>query len=174
MSILNKLYRRLRRQEGAYTIEFLAIMIVLLLVIIIIVQVSLALLQGIMFNHALSLAAQQAAARGGVDRGAVQVFTSHLPPGMRLDPASVPTGSDPSGLTAYKMVGGSRQDIPVVEYGGNGREQTTFGEIFCVQASYKPITSGGFFSDHPITRTIPVSSQSSREATTNEVNGPCS
>jgi len=165
---INKIKQRnLSEQRGAYTIEFLAILTSLLVLILIVAQVILSLLQGIVFNHALSLAAQQAAARGGSDASVVQTFESHLMPGMK-----VPSGQ--SSLSVFRI--SSSGDIPVgadairgnlySSTGGNGREPTRFGEIFCVQGSYKPVAMTFFGgSNSVVNRKVTVSSQSSRSST---------
>lgn len=169
---------KIKEQRGAYTIEFLAVISGLLLLIMIIIQVLLSLMQGIVFNNALSLAAQQAAARGGSDPGVVKTFESHLMPGMKapsgdkslfvfktLQGGAVPTSGDPTYGNLYSTTG------------GNGREPTRFGEIFCVQGYYKPINLplnsilGISGPNNPvISKQITVSSQSSRDATTSSLN----
>jgi hypothetical protein len=168
---------KIKEQRGAYTIEFLAVISGLLLLIMIIIQVLLSLMQGIVFNHALSLAAQQAAARGGSDPGVVNTFESHLMPGMK-----VPSGG--KSLFVFKTLQGGAVPSGDLTYGnlysttgGNGRELTRFGEIFCVQGYYKPINlplnsilgiSGP--SNPVISKQITVSSQSSRDTTTSSLN----
>jgi len=158
--MLNKLRQKARQQEGAYTLEFLVMLTFVLTIIMIIVQVTLSLLQGVMFNHALSLAAQQASERGGIDRSVQYTFQSHLPSGMRIN-----DGAD-QGISAYKISSaGATNSFAIAEEGGNGREATVFGEIFCIQGKYKPLASGliGVTGESAITRTMTVSSHSSQE-----------
>lgn len=165
---------KLHEQQGAYTIEFLAVLTGLLALILILLQLSLALLQGIVFNHALSLAAQQAAARGGSDASVVDTFESHLMPGMKAP-------SDQQSLYVFRVPApGVEQEI-YSEAGGNGREPTRFGELFCVRGAYKPVLlplsqAIGFGSqESSVSKTLTVSSQSSRDTTeTSTKNQGCS
>ena len=75
--------RPVREDDGTYVVEFLGSTIALLAFVLIITQVVLVFLNAILVNHALGLAAQEAAARGGVDDNVNFMFIRHLPKGLR-------------------------------------------------------------------------------------------
>ena len=173
--MLAMIKRKTQDEQGAYTIEFLVMLTVILFVMMLTVQVILALIQGVVFNHALSVAAQQAGARGGMDAQIRTIYNSHLPGGMRV---TTQVSGMTDGITAYKT-NTSQDPVEMSEGSANGNEPTVFGEIFCVKAAYQPIATGGLLglSGDPITRVLTVSSQSSKgDNTTSPVvsNGSCS
>jgi Flp pilus assembly protein TadG len=74
---------RLNEQEGAYLLEFLGTLVALLGFLLLVVQVVMIFMNAILVNHALGLAAQEAAARGGIDDNVRAQFDRHLPRNVR-------------------------------------------------------------------------------------------
>jgi len=142
-------------------------------------MISLVLLQGIVFNHALNIAAQKAAARGGMDSAIQREFQSRLLPGTRIPDNYVVDSQPTPPIQAFTVEPGP-VTTPIGgtdNLGGVGRELTKFGEVFCVRGRYMPTGASLLGMDKLVARTITVSSQSSQEASNpNEVpqHQPCS
>lgn len=74
-------------QDGAEVIEFLGAMVLVVGTILLVVQITLVFMNAILVNHALGLAAQETAVRGGVDDNVENLFRRHLPRGVRSQAA---------------------------------------------------------------------------------------
>lgn len=113
-------------QAGATTVEFLVAFLGVFVLLMLIVQVVLILINGIMVNHALALASQEAAARGGIDQTVDQVYISKLPAWLRKD--CVAGGNCISSKTIAKNQNG------ITAPGFN--ECAARGQVFDVRATY--------------------------------------
>lgn len=136
-------------QEGAYVIEYLGTMVTLTAFILLVVQITMVFLNAILVNHALGLAAQEAAARGGVDINVDQRFQGALPDQLRNQ-------SNP--LMSNASFGGSLTP---------GNETTQSGDVIEIEYSYTQpfdlLKILGLDAGVQVNRSMKVSSQSSKE-----------
>lgn len=148
--------KRVHDQEGVSSLEFLFTILVVLGILMIVFQFSLIFLNAILANHALSLASQEAAARGGVDPTVQFTLLSHLPGGLRQQ------CTDPNG-----PVGGNCLESSIKDYGRvitGGRECTSRGQVFELTYTYVQdiglLKIVGITEDILMSRTVRVASQS--------------
>lgn len=106
-------------QDGAYLVEYLGAMIALFAFMLLVVQVVLVFINAITVNHALGLAAQEAAARGGVDDNVAQQFERHLPGSLRDAGESLlcrPVGCQIDGTISPGLEPTRSGDLMTLEY----------------------------------------------------------
>lgn len=78
-AMLRRLRARLTDETGAYPIEFLLSLVAVLVTGLLVIQIFLVFMNATLVNNALSVASQEAAARGQVDFTVDRVFYAHLP-----------------------------------------------------------------------------------------------
>jgi Flp pilus assembly protein TadG len=126
---LRAIQRSQRREEGATTLEFLMSFVSVLFLLLVIVQVTIVFVNANLVNHALSLASQEASARGRIDNSVRALYLSHLPTYLAQQCNSAGYGAclDSSSLPAFDGT---------VTPGGSG-ECTAKGQVFDVTAVYQ-------------------------------------
>ena len=151
-TMLHRRFRRLNDQDGAYVVEFLGSIVALLAFILVIVQTAIVFVNASLVNHALGLAAQEAAARGAVDDNVQMAFQEHLPRAIR-DQGS-PLMCEPVGCQA----------------GGNitpGFEPTSSGQMMTLSYDYVQdfglLRIIGLDVGVNVHRSVKVTSQSTKE-----------
>lgn len=161
--VFRRLVSRAKRQEGAYTLEFLGSLVLTLVMITLVVQVVLVLITSIIFNNALQAAGQEASIQGGPSEQVLYTWSKSLPDNVCGSPAG------PSGLNcsnAYLDVKSQGASISPVKKIRKGREVTNFGDVITVDATYNmPTPLLGWFGRDSITfnRVAYFSSQSAKE-----------
>lgn len=160
-SFLNKLRRRATSQDGAYTVEFLASLTVTLMMIALVVQLVMVLLTAVIFNNALQTAAQEASVQGGPNSQVDAIWLGALPDSISNHP------STNLRVVARDPISGSDITLtPGASGGRRGQEQTNFGDLVTLRASYQMDTPMfGLFGSPTINfnKSAYVSSQSAQE-----------
>lgn len=159
--MLGDLRKRLSGQDGSGAAEVLLVMPAVLIMLMLVVQVAVIFSNGIMVNHALAVAANEAAARGGVDRQVESVFKKELPSGISKQ-------CDLNGTCLTVSVEGS--EAVTTNPINPGDEETKSGDIIRVAFKYQQpapmLVWAGVNPDKgtiPITRSMRVGSQSLQE-----------
>lgn len=156
-----RLRRRAADQDGAYTIQTLSVLVALFCMIAIVVQLFILFMNGILVNHALGLAAQEASARGGVDQVVDTTFRRHLP--GSVDCESV------DGTPGCLQVDDPAFDHLDRDFIRPGQEQTASGETATISFRYTESLSllswlPGIPQETVMQASASIASQSAQEA----------
>jgi Flp pilus assembly protein TadG len=160
---MRRFFSHLKRKEGMTAVETLLALPMVLLMMLLIIQVSVIFINGVMVNHALSAAANEAAARGGVDSQVTAVFRDALPAGIKQQ--CINRGDN---CLTVKQVGSTGALTPVSSAGfiSPGNEATNSGAIISIAFKYDqaaPFLGGFSGSALHLTREMRIGSQSLQE-----------
>ena len=160
---MRRFFSNLKRKEGMTAVETLLALPMVLLMILLIIQVSVVFINGVMVNHALSAAANEAAARGGVDPQVTAVFRDALPAGIQKQ--CIARGDN---CLTVKQVGanGALTKVSNFEDISPGNEATNSGAVISIAFTYEqaaPFLGGFSGSPLRLTREMRIGSQSLQE-----------
>lgn len=130
MSIRSILGRLLRRQEGAYLVEFLAGLSASLLVMLLVFQLVFVMIIATLVNNAMQSTAQEASVQGGLNNQACLVWRGTLPDYIwtRATISRDGTSAQCSKTTSAAPAVGDRSR--------RGREATKFGDPITLSVNY--------------------------------------
>lgn len=159
MTRLRQLIHRLRdprqaRREGSATLQTVLVIVPVTLMAVLVVQIFMVFEHAILVNHALTLAAQDAAARGGVDNVAIQTFQSHLPKDIQTEcqqgtPCLTSSAQCASVISAGAECTSNQQTIKLI---------AQYDEDFSI------LKALGVNVDQRMTRSLTVTSQSLKDS----------